>query len=56
VIAPWEVEALPDEWILAAREITTGQKKRAEHRAAEHKVDQMMAAWRSSHPIYKSRN
>jgi hypothetical protein len=54
VIAPWEVQDLPEEWLLAAQEITGGKKQQAVHQAEAAHVQNVFATWRRNHPAYRN--
>jgi len=54
VIAPWDVDDLPEEWLLAAQEIAGGKKKQAVHQAEDMHVKNVFTAWRRNHPAYRN--
>ena len=54
MVAPWDVCDLPDEWLLAAMEITSGKKKQVRQRVEDAHVQNVFTAWRRSHPAYRN--
>ena len=49
VIAPWEVQQLPLEWLDGAQAITT---RLPEACKANTLIEQKLASWRANHPAY----
>jgi hypothetical protein len=50
VIAPWEIQNLPNEWLEAAQTLNTRLDKA---RKANKIIDQKLAAWQANHPAYR---
>jgi hypothetical protein len=53
VIAPWEVQELPSEWLEGAQALTTRLEKA---RKANALINQKLDAWRNNHPAYNIRH
>jgi hypothetical protein len=51
VIAPWQVQELPQEWLEGARAITTRIPQASK---ANEIIEKRLAAWRASHKSYRS--
>jgi hypothetical protein len=49
VIAPWEVQDLPGEWLEGAQAVTT---RVAKAKKAQGLIDRKLEAWRANHPAY----
>jgi hypothetical protein len=50
VIAPWEVDDLPDEWIDTIAGFST---QLPDFRATQRKIDDRLNEWRKRHPGYR---
>ena len=53
MIAPWEIQELPQEWLEGAQAITI---RIDEARKVNRVIDQKLASWRANHPAYHYRN